>query len=42
MHKKFALALGVFCLIVSLSFTGPGHVFGATKPFTFGLLLVGP
>jgi len=42
MHKKLILAVGVLCLVVSLSFTGPGHVFGATKPFTFGLLLVGP
>lgn len=42
MHKKLILAVGILCLVVSLSFAGPGDVFGAKKPFTFGLLLVGP
>jgi len=42
MFKKSVLALSIACLLISLSSMKSGTAFGSEKPFTFGLLLVGP
>ncbi|OQY51998.1 MAG: BMP family ABC transporter substrate-binding protein [Desulfobacteraceae bacterium 4572_88] len=42
MSKKIVLAVCIVCVFLFLSPVGFGTVLGADKPFTFGLLLVGP
>jgi len=42
MKRKITLLLCVFCFLFSLSIVQPGYAAAADKPFTFGLLLVGP
>ena len=42
MIKKAICGIAVICLAVCLSPSNSGSVFAAEKPFTFGLLLVGP
>lgn len=42
MLKKILLALVMVCFVLSFSTVNPEKVFGAEKPYIFGLLLVGP
>ncbi|UCE52284.1 MAG: BMP family ABC transporter substrate-binding protein, partial [Desulfobacterales bacterium] len=42
MAKKLLFSFVVVCLLFSFAIAIPGPAFGADKPFTFGLLLVGP
>ncbi len=42
MIKKAILSIAVVCLVLSFSSANLGSAFAAEKPFTFGLLLVGP
>ena len=42
MKRKITLLLCVLCFLFSLAIVQPGYVSAAEKPFTFGLLLVGP
>ena len=42
MKRKITLLLCVFCFLFSLAIVQPGYAAAADKPFTFGLLLVGP
>jgi simple sugar transport system substrate-binding protein len=42
MAKKLLFSFVVVCVLFSFAIAIPGSAFGADKPFTFGLLLVGP
>ncbi len=42
MKRKIALFVCIFCFLFSLAIVQPGFAAAADKPFTFGLLLVGP
>jgi len=42
MKRKITLFVCLFCFLFSLAIVQPGFAAAADKPFTFGLLLVGP